>query len=129
MNNTLKQFEKQQFLNIETFRKNGQGVKTPVWFAQDGDRLHIWTETSSGKAKRIRMNGNVRITPSTASGDVLGEWVNARATVHDSEVKLTETETLFKKKYGIIFTILSRLNKWRGGKYTSVEVISGEKQT
>ena len=40
MNNALKQFEKQQFLNIETFRKNRQGVKTPVWFAQDGDRLH-----------------------------------------------------------------------------------------
>lgn len=126
MNNAIKQFEKQQFLNIETFHKNGQGVKTPVWFAQDGDRLHIWTETSSGKAKRIRRDGNVRIAPSTASGETLGEWVSARATVHGSEIKLTETETLFKKKYGVIFTILSNLNKWRGGKYTSVEVISGE---
>jgi uncharacterized protein len=126
MNNNLKQFEKQQFLNIETFRKNGQGVKTPVWFAQNGDIFHIWTETSSGKAKRIRRDGNVRITPSTASGEALGEWVNARATVHDSDIKLTETETLFKKKYGVIFTILSNLNKWRGGKYTSIEVTSGK---
>lgn len=125
MNNALKQFEKQQFLNIETFRKNGQGVNTPVWFAQDGDRLHIWTETSSGKAKRIRRDGNVRIAPSTASGETLGEWVNTRAIVYDSEIKLTETETLFKKKYGVVFTILSNLNKWRGGKYTSVEVIVG----
>ena len=126
MNNALKQFEKQQFLNIETFRKNRQGLKTPVWFAQDGDRLHIWTETSSGKAKRIRRDGNVRIAPSTASGEtLLGEWVSARATVHDSEIKLTETETLFKKKYGVVFTILSNLNKWRGGKYASIEVIAG----
>jgi hypothetical protein len=35
-----------------------------------------------------------------------------------------ETEALFKKKYGVIFVILSNLNKWRGGKYASVEVIA-----
>jgi hypothetical protein len=29
---------RQQYLNIETFRKNGQGVKTPVWFVEDGDK-------------------------------------------------------------------------------------------
>jgi PPOX class probable F420-dependent enzyme len=124
MNNTLKQFEKQQFLNIETFRKNGQGVKTPVWFAQDGDTLRIWTGIASGKVKRIRNNGNVRIVPSTPSGEALGEWVNASATVDDSEIKVNETETLFKKKYGVVFTILSSLNKWRGGKYASIEVTS-----
>ena len=120
MNNTLKQFEKQQYLNIETFRKNGQGVKTPVWFAQNGETLHIWTGISSGKVKRIRNNGSVRIAPSTASGEALGEWINA----HDSESKVKETEALFKKKYGVVFVILSNLNKWRGGKYASVEVVS-----
>ena len=30
------QFIKQKYLNIETFRKSGIGVKTPVWFAQAG---------------------------------------------------------------------------------------------
>lgn len=25
-------FERRHYLNIETFRKNGQGVKTPLWF-------------------------------------------------------------------------------------------------
>lgn len=124
MNNTLKQFEKQQYLNIETFRKNGQGVKTPVWFAQNGETLHIWTGVTSGKVKRIRNNGSVRIAPSTASGEALGEWVNAHATANDSESKVKETEALFKKKYGVVFVILSNLNKWRGGKYASVEVIA-----
>ena len=124
MNNTLKQFEKQQYLNIETFRKNGQGVKTPVWFAQNGETLHIWTSIASGKVKRIRNNSNVRITPSTASGEALGEWVNAHATAHDSATKVKETEALFKKKYGVAFVILSNLNKWRGGKYASVEVVT-----
>ncbi|HAE59309.1 MAG TPA: PPOX class F420-dependent oxidoreductase, partial [Anaerolineae bacterium] len=47
-------FQNQQYLSIETFRKNGQGVKTPVWFVQDGEVLYIWTQTDSGKAKRVR---------------------------------------------------------------------------
>jgi hypothetical protein len=40
-------FQNQQYLSLETFRKNGQGVKTPVWFAQDGEVLYIWTQTDS----------------------------------------------------------------------------------
>ena len=119
----IEQFNNQQYLNIETFRKNGEGVKTPVWFAQDGNTLHIWTEISSGKAKRIRNNGSVRITPSTASGEPLGEWITALAKTNDAEENVNYTETIFKKKYGLLFRVLSRLNKWRGGKYTSVEIL------
>ena len=122
MNNALNQFEKQQYINIETFRKNGQGVKTPVWFAQDGDTLHIWTEISSGKAKRIRNNASVRIAPSTATGEAVGEWVNATAVTDASEEKVGYTETLFKNKYGFIFSFLSRLNKWRGSKFITIQV-------
>ena len=29
----------QQYLNLETFRRSGVGMKTPVWFVQDGDIL------------------------------------------------------------------------------------------
>ena len=119
----IKQFENHQYMTIETFRKNGEGVKTPVWFAQDGKTLHVWTETVSGKAKRIRNNGSVRITPSTASGEPLGEWITALATMNDSDDRVNYTETLFKKKYELLFRVLCRLNKWRGGKYTSVEIL------
>lgn len=118
----LNQFEKQQYLNIETFRKNGQGVKTPVWFAQDGETLLIWTQADSGKAKRIRRDGKVHITPSTASGESVGEWVNAKAVVEDSAGGLMYTEKLFKDKYGFMFRFLSWLNKSRGRKYASIKI-------
>lgn len=94
----IKQFENQQYLNIETFRKNGQGVKTPVWFAQDGETLRIWTQADAGKAKRIRRDGKVRIAPSTASGDPIGEWIDAHAAVLDSPEEVNHTAGLFKKK-------------------------------
>lgn len=119
----IKQFKNHQYMTIETFRKNRQGVKTPVWFAQDGNTLHVWTEISSGKAKRIRNNGNVQIAPSTASGEPLGEWITALATTKDADANVNYTETLFKKKYGLLFRVLSRFNKWRGRKYTSVEIL------
>ena len=60
----VKQFRDQEFLSIETFRKNGIGVKTTVWFVQEGDMLYVWTIGDSGKAKRIRNNARVNIAPS-----------------------------------------------------------------
>ena len=99
----LKQFEKQNYLNIETFRKNGQGVKTPVWFVQDGETLRVWTYAGSGKVKRIRRDGSVRVVPCTATGESQGEWVSAQAVVDDSPEAIQYVESLMKKKYGFMF--------------------------
>ena len=41
--NAFDQLKQQQYLNLETFRKSGVGVKTPVWFVQDGDTLYVRT--------------------------------------------------------------------------------------
>ncbi len=80
------QFDNQQFVSLETFRKSGVGVKTPVWFVEEEDVFYVWTEVSSGKAKRIRNNGAVKIVPSTASGEPVGEWVDAQAIADASPI-------------------------------------------
>ena len=54
--NTIEQLKKQQCISVETFRKNGVGVRTPVWFAQDGENMVVRKEGTSGKMKRIRNN-------------------------------------------------------------------------
>ena len=56
--NSPEQFNKKQYLNLETFRKNGESMKTPVWFVQDGETIYVQTAANSGKVKRIRNNGN-----------------------------------------------------------------------
>jgi len=120
---TLKQFEKQNYLNIETFRKSGQAVKTPVWFVEDGDALYVWTQSGSGKAKRIRNNGSVRIAPCTSSGEVLGEWLPAKAQTNEAPEAISDLEKLMKKKYGIMFHIFGFLGRIRGGaKYTAIKI-------
>jgi PPOX class probable F420-dependent enzyme len=82
-------FAGQKYLNLESFKKNGEGVKTPVWFAADPARdlasdaaqLFAYTIGNSGKVKRIRNNGRVRIAPCDMRGNLLGEWVDARAEI------------------------------------------------
>lgn len=82
-------FAGQKYLNLETFKKNGQGVKTPVWFALDPAvnldsleaRLFVYTIGVSGKIKRIRSNPKVRIAPCDMRGNVTGQWVAAQAEI------------------------------------------------
>jgi PPOX class probable F420-dependent enzyme len=118
----LKSFEGQQYLNIETFRKNGTGVKTPVWFAQDGEALLIWTEASSGKAKRIRSIEKVNIAPSKGDGTPIGDWVAATARADDYAGALEHVKGLMQKKYGWMFSAFSLMGRLRKNKYTAIRV-------
>ena len=118
----LKQFEKQQYLNIETLRKNGQGVKTPVWFVQDGETLRVWTYAGSGKVKRIRRDGSVRVVPSTAAGEPRGEWVSAQAVVDDSPEAVQHVESLMKKKYGLLFLLFRGQANRKKAKSTTLKI-------
>lgn len=99
-------FAGQKYLNLETLKKSGQGVKTPVWFAADpsakldsaGAKLYVYTIGESGKAKRIRNNPSVTIAPCNMRGDVQGDWVPARAEIV-SGAEAAHGIQLLNKKY------------------------------
>jgi uncharacterized protein len=82
-------FEGHKYLNLETFRKSGEGVRTPIWFAAEPSakldssaaKLYLYTVGNSGKIKRIRNNPRVRIAPCDARGKLLGDWAEARAEI------------------------------------------------
>jgi len=66
-----------KYINLATFRKNGQEVRTPVWFAGEPpqgvpEKLYVYSTANSGKAKRIRNNRHVRLAPCDARGKLLG---------------------------------------------------------
>ena len=123
---SLKAFEKQQYLSIETFRKNGQGVKTPVWFVQDGEVLYIWTQTDSGKAKRVRNVSKVNIAPSRGDGAPLADFVPASANRDDSPDAVKHVRGLMIKKYGLVFHLFATLGKLRKAQYTTIKVELGQ---
>ena len=101
MNHPFDQFNKQSYLNIETYRKNGQGVKTPVWFCQEGEVLYVRTFPRSGKVKRVRNNPLVRVAPCGMGGEVCGEWVETSAQLVD-EKEAERINGLLSRKYGLI---------------------------
>lgn len=116
------QFENQKYINLETFRKSGVGVKTPVWFAQDRDVFYVWTQADSWKAKRIRNNGTVKLAPSKADGTPVGEWVDAHATANENESALKFTKSLLRKKYGLGFAAFDLMGKLQKSKHTSLKI-------
>jgi uncharacterized protein len=85
----------QKYICLTTFRKNGAGVSTPVWFGEDGDKLYVMTRSDSGKYKRLRNNPQVQIAPCCMRGKIKGpqfpatarilppaEWPHAKQTIH-----------------------------------------------
>lgn len=67
--------EGEKYIRLTTFRKSGEPVATPVWFAFHDGRLHITTDADSGKMKRIRNNPRVLISPCNMRGKPTGPSV------------------------------------------------------
>jgi uncharacterized protein len=122
MSNKYKCFEKQKYLNLETFRKSGVGVKTPVWFVQDVAALFVRTGSNSGKVKRIRNNARVNIAPCKMDGTLSGDWIPAVArVVNDPEID-RKVDKLLDRKYGLMKKLFSLAGGSNGRKYILLEM-------
>ncbi len=117
-----KTFARQQYLNLETFRKNGSGVKTPVWFVEENGVLFVRTDAASGKVKRIRNHPRVRIAPCKMDGAPLGSWIEPSARqVNDQEVD-RKVDRLLSRKYGLMKSVFSLAAFFQGRKNTILEI-------
>ena len=119
---TLEPFTRQQYLNLETFRKNGASMPTPVWFVQDGETLYVRTVANSGKVKRIRNNGQVNIAPCKVDGALLGDWLPATAREVQDEQIDQKVNRLLDKKYGLMKKMFALSAALQGRKYTILEI-------
>jgi PPOX class probable F420-dependent enzyme len=92
-------FTHQKYLNLESFKRDGTPVQTPVWFAEDHGVLYVYTLANAGKVKRIRRNPHIRLAPCTMRGTVIGPWVEAEATIVDATTA-AHGHALLRHKYG-----------------------------
>ncbi len=101
MSDVLDTFAGEKYLSLETYRRTGVPVRTPVWFARDDGNpatLYIYSEINAGKVKRIRNNANVKIAPCTMRGKVKGEWFAATARLVKGE-EMERGHALLNRKY------------------------------
>jgi len=113
MGNQLDQFLDQKYINLETYKKDGTPIRTPVWFVIDNDIIYVITRDSTGKVKRLRNNHDVRIVSCSFKGEPKDEWVKAKAEnimgdEADKAIKLR------KKKYGMSARLIGLFTSQKG---------------
>jgi len=92
--------EPESYVSLETFRRSGVGVKTPVWFAVLDDKLYVVTDGTSGKVKRIRATKRGRVAACGFTGTVHGEWFDAAVRIVKDRQLIDRAHAALKEKYG-----------------------------
>lgn len=111
----LSQFTGKKYISIETYRKTGDPVRTPVWFIEENGELFVRTDSSTGKIKRIRNNPRVRVAVCSARGTPNGSWVDGEARMIGPE-SLEHIFSLLKKKYGMAYRIIRAVGRFSRSK-------------
>jgi PPOX class probable F420-dependent enzyme len=88
-----------RYLSVTSFKRDGSGVATPVWFVSDGSRLFALTDLHSAKVRRIRRNPRVLVASCRADGKLRGEPVPARAEVLTATPELERVQKLLIERY------------------------------
>jgi uncharacterized protein len=108
----------QKYISLFTFRKNGQAVPTPIWFAEENNKLYIMTSSASGKIKRIRNNSKVKVAPCTIRGQITGPEFSAVARILPQQDGPPARKAINRKYF------MARLPIWwKTDTYVEIEVM------
>lgn len=97
-----------KYLSITSFRRDGTGVATPVWFVEADGRLLVETDAGSYKVRRIRRNPQVTIAPCTATGRLRGTPVPAGVRLLP-DTELARVDRLMGDKYRVDLYVIKPL--------------------
>ena len=90
----------ERYISIESFKKDGSGVRTPVWCAPLDGTIVVVTDGTSYKVKRIRRNPKVRLAPCDARGKIQGEWSDGEALIMTDPDRIKRAHAALITKYG-----------------------------
>jgi uncharacterized protein len=108
------ELDRQRYLSLATFRRDGREVRTPVWFASVDERLYVVTAGDSGKVKRLRGSSRVRLAPCDARGGVRGPWQDAAARVVGDPRLIERAGAALRAKYGWQVRLLDLVSRLTG---------------
>ena len=111
---SIEQFSGRRYINLETYKNNGEPKVTPVQSLEHNGLIYVRTDPTTWKVKRIRRNSHVRIAPSDRNGKPTGTWVDGEARVLEGE----ENEGIlkvFRKEYGAFgYSMVGLVARMRG---------------
>jgi uncharacterized protein len=95
-----------RYLSVTSFKRDGTGVATPVWFVSDGRRLYALTDLRSAKVRRMRRDPRVLIASCRVNGKLRGEPVPARAEVLTDRAEMDRVQQLLIARYKISYRLV-----------------------
>lgn len=110
-------------ISLETYRMNGEPVRTPVWFLEENGTLFVHTDDSTGKVKRIRRNPKVRVAPSYFRGKPKAEYIEARAELETNPGTVKEFYSQIYKKYGLQGTLTKFVQRFSRRKANDIIIV------
>jgi uncharacterized protein len=106
--------DREAYINLATFRRDGRAVQTPVWFARRGERLYVFTEADAGKVKRLRNGPRARVAACNVRGRLRGDWIEARGRVVDDPKTVRDAYAALREKYGWQMTLVDFFSRLTG---------------
>jgi uncharacterized protein len=95
-----------RFLSVTSFKRDGTGVATPLWFVSDGTRLLAFTDLHSPKVWRIRRNPRVLIASCRPDGKLRMQPISAHAEVLTAGADLERVRELLTERYAISYRLV-----------------------
>ncbi len=105
MATTTTPLDGERYINLETFKKDGNGVKTPVWAAPLDGTLVIFTAGDSFKVKRLRRNPKCRAAGCDVRGNVHGPWLDGTCRIVEDPGEQARVHAALRRKYGWMMAV------------------------
>lgn len=106
-------FQNAEFARLTTFRRSGEPVPTPMWFAIDGGRLVFSTPAGVGKLKRLRHTTRVEVQPCSRRGEPEPGSTSTAGTARivTEAAERESIEAQLQRKYGWQWWLLTRAER------------------
>lgn len=123
-------FSGRRYINLESYKKNGEPKVTPVQSLEHDGLIYVRTGPTTWKVKRIQRNPHVRVVLSDRRGKPIGTWVDGEARLIEGEER-DRILNVFRKEYGAIgYSMVGLVGRIRGERQmTAVISIKFETRT
>ena len=106
--------DRHRYVALFTFRRTGEAVKTPVWFAGHRGKFYVFTAAESGKVKRLKNDPRIRTAPCGPRGRLRSDSIEGQARRIDDPTLESAAYKALRAKYGWQMRVLDFTSKLAG---------------
>jgi PPOX class probable F420-dependent enzyme len=95
----------ERYINLESFKRDGNGVQTPVWCAPLDGKIVVFSAGSAYKVKRVGRNPRVRVAACDVRGKLRGPWHEGSCVLVHDPAHQQRAYAALRAKYGWMMKI------------------------